>query len=395
MQFPVGVTLGGCEEIKRMPEREAIRMRPGMYIGGTDSKALHHMVEEVLDNALDYALAGQCSRIDITLRDGNEICIQDYGPGISIEPIADDEISVLEVIFNHPNFSQVRLGPGPYHVTGGMHGAGLLVINALSEWMLVKNCRDGYEWQLMFKSGVQEGPLQQVRALEAQESSGTSITFKPDFTILAKNDFDFEVIARRSRDLACLIPDLTINLRDERILPVREETCAAPDGVVSLVRELAQSAGPLHSPVEADLQMKVSWTESGYTAGYSAILRFAFVFTRMESPVVQGFVNAIRTLNVGTHLDGFRDGIVGFLNQMNEDRSSGPTSWQDVEAHLVAAISLLHPAPQFASVASIELLNPEIAEPISNAVFDTFARFAASHPSEMQAILEIVRSDQQ
>jgi DNA gyrase subunit B len=377
-------------KLEHLTASEAVRRRPGMYLGGTDLKALHHMVDEVLNVGVDFALAEKCSLIDITLRQGNEVCIRDNGPGLPVARTGPDGKTVIEAIFAYPSTGRLNVSMGPHCVQGGLHGIGMLAINALSEWMAVENHHEGYLWKLSFNAGVQSKPIEQIRNLRADEPTGLSITFRPDFTILERNDLAFDTIANRANELSYLIPGLMILLRDERVQPIQETRFLTTDGIVSFAHSLVEPGTFPQPIVHGEIDLGVLGYRDSQSSQKPDFLRFAVAFTAQESRGVHCFVNTIRTLNVGTQMDGFRDGIQRSLNQSGNS-SQNPILWSDIEKHLTAVISVLYGHPQYASLSRIELLNPEIVEPVATAVYGAFAEFAEAQPDQMQKILEICR----
>ena len=199
-------------EFQALEGMEHVRRRPGMYVGGTDAPAMHHLVFEVLDHAAEEAFNRRCNRIDVELRPNQEICIKDNSEGLSVEIIETRGLT-LDLILT--SFGACGWFPS-YRIQGGLHGVGLPVVNGLSEYFRVEVARDCFLWRRMYKAGRLYGEFEKVRALEPDEPTGNTITFRPDFTIMDANDFDFETVKRRCMEVAYLIRDLTVTLTDTR-----------------------------------------------------------------------------------------------------------------------------------------------------------------------------------
>lgn len=368
---------------------EAVRLRPGMYLGGTDIKALHHMIYEVLDHCAEEALAGKANHIEVRLKPDHVIQIRDDSPGLPIDAYAPTGKSKLETLFTERLITKDKLGLGPYLISGGLHGLGLFPINALSEWLTVKTTDQGFVWQQEYRAGVAQSPIVQVRALDANDSTGTSITFKPDFSIFAQNEFEYDRVAKRCRDLTYQIAELRIRLIDERGKQVRTEELYAPEGLLTLVGELARKAQPLHQPIGANLVVTAPRRPRKDKKQHQVGLQFAFVFTRMEQPITLSYANTVLTPDGGTHITALRRGIVQGLNRCRQGNPPRPFRWADIEPHLVGVISIRHPDPQFESPTKVRLSNPEIISAQTNTISGIFAEFAAEHPEQMQEILSV------
>ncbi|MDW8227071.1 MAG: ATP-binding protein, partial [Anaerolineales bacterium] len=193
-----------------------VRMRPGMYVGGTDARALHHLIYEVVDNSIDEALAGRCDTIVVTLYDDNYVSVADNGGGIPVGPNKELGISTLQVVMTKIGAGG-KFDSGAYKVSGGLHGVGVSAVNALSAHLRAEVKRDGYLFCQEYQAGVPLGPVERVRPLEPGETSGTIITFRPDFTVMEPNEFSYQVLAERFRQMAFVTRRVTITLRDLRV----------------------------------------------------------------------------------------------------------------------------------------------------------------------------------
>jgi len=211
------------EDVRALEPIDHVRLRPGMYVGGVDKKALHHLVYEVVDNSVDEALAGRCDRITVTLADDNVVSVQDNGGGIPVGMNKDKGKSTVEVVMTVIGAGG-KFGSGAYKVSGGLHGVGVSAVNALSEQMRTNVFRDGYLWEQSFRRGRPTEELKKIRKLTPDEHTGTLQTFRPDFTIMDQNDFDFEWLAQRFREMTFVTRRVAITLRDERVRPIPRST---------------------------------------------------------------------------------------------------------------------------------------------------------------------------
>lgn len=238
-------------DIVKLNPMEHVRKRPGMYIGGVDSKALHHLIYEVVDNSVDEALAGRCDHILVTLYDDNYVSVQDNGGGIPVGINPSTGRPTLEGVMTEIGMGG-KFGGGAYKVSGGLHGVGVSAVNALSEEMRTNVFRDGYVWEQIYRQGKPVTDVTKVRPLQDGEASGTIQTFRPDFTVLEMNNFSYETLAQRFREMAFVTRKLTITVRDERVTPLpRETTFYFEGGLYSYVRYLNRNRRPLHDPVYA------------------------------------------------------------------------------------------------------------------------------------------------
>ncbi|MBZ0275074.1 MAG: DNA topoisomerase IV subunit B, partial [Anaerolineae bacterium] len=226
------------EDIRALDPMEHVRLRPGMYVGGTDAKALHHLVYEVVDNAIDEALAGRCDHIWVTLHNDNVVSVQDNGGGIPVGMNKETGRTTLEVVMTVIGAGG-KFGSGAYKASGGLHGVGVSAVNALSEEMRTTVFRDGHIWEQSYQRGRALVDVHRVRPMEPGEVNGTLQTFRPDFTIMERNDFSFSVLEKRFREMAFVTRRVTITLRDERIQPIPQETTFYFEGGLrSFVRHL-------------------------------------------------------------------------------------------------------------------------------------------------------------
>ena len=368
----------GAEQIQVLEGLEAVRKRPGMYIGSTSTRGLHHLVYEVVDNSIDEALAGYCTHIEVTIQEDNSITVVDNGRGI---PVAMHKIGkpAVEVVLTVLHAGG-KFGGDGYPISGGLHGVGISVVNALSVWTKVQVKRDGYLWGISFTRGVTEEPLRKIRPLEAGEETGTKVSFKPDHEIFPDTVYDFNTLKTRLRELAFLNKGLHITLTDKRGEGKSEVYCYE-GGLTSFVEFLNQShqaVNPTIINVDGEKNKVIVDIAMQYNDGYS------------EN--ILTFVNDIFTEEGGTHLSGFRSGLTRTINDYgrsagiikeNEDNLSG----EDVREGLTAVISVKVREPQFEGQTKTKLGNSEVKGIVDNIISDGLKEFFEEHPSEAKAII--------
>ena len=368
----------GAEQIQVLECLEAVRKRPGMYIGSTSTRGLHHLVYEVVDNSIDEALAGYCTHIEVTIQEDNSITVVDNGRGI---PVAMHKIGkpAVEVVLTVLHAGG-KFGGDGYPISGGLHGVGISVVNALSVWTKVQVKRDGYLWGISFTRGVTDEPLRKIRPLEAGEETGTKVSFKPDHEIFPDTVYDFNTLKTRLRELAFLNKGLHITLTDKRGEGKSEVYCYE-GGLTSFVEFLNQShqaVNPTIINVDGEKNKVIVDIAMQYNDGYS------------EN--ILTFVNDIFTEEGGTHLSGFRSGLTRTINDYgrsagiikeNEDNLSG----EDVREGLTAVISVKVREPQFEGQTKTKLGNSEVKGIVDNIISDGLKEFFEEHPSEAKAII--------
>ena len=368
----------GAEQIQVLEGLEAVRKRPGMYIGSTSTRGLHHLVYEVVDNSIDEALAGYCTHIEVTIQEDNSITVVDNGRGI---PVAMHKIGkpAVEVVLTVLHAGG-KFGGDGYPISGGLHGVGISVVNALSVWTKVQVKRDGYLWGISFTRGVTDEPLRKIRSLEAGEETGTKVSFKPDHEIFPDTVYDFNTLKTRLRELAFLNKGLHITLTDKRGEGKSEVYCYE-GGLTSFVEFLNQShqaVNPTIINVDGEKNKVIVDIAMQYNDGYS------------EN--ILTFVNDIFTEEGGTHLSGFRSGLTRTINDYgrsagiikeNEDNLSG----EDVREGLTSVISVKVREPQFEGQTKTKLGNSEVKGIVDNIISDGLKEFFEEHPSEAKAII--------
>lgn len=362
-------------QIQVLEGLEAVRKRPGMYIGTTSSRGLHHLVYEVVDNSIDEALAGYCTKIEVLIHNDNSITVTDNGRGIPVDmhKVGKPAVEVVMTVLHAGG----KFGGEGYKVSGGLHGVGVSVVNALSEWLEVEVCRDNKLYSMRFERGHTARPLQKIGE---KECSGTKITFKPDAEIFEETVYQFDILKQRLRELAFLNKGINIMLKDER--NGEEQTFHYEGGIVSFVEYLNKSKEALHkSPVYIEGEKDTTMVEVAmqYNDGYS------------EN--IYSFVNNINTEEGGTHLSGFKIALTRLINDYarklnmlkeNEENLSG----EDVREGLTCVISLKIREPQFEGQTKTKLGNSEVRGIVDGLVSEHLGYFFEENPQISKKIIE-------
>jgi DNA gyrase subunit B len=377
-------------DVRYLDPMEHVRTRPGMYVGGTDSKALHHLVYEVVDNSVDEALAGRCDRITVTLYDDNVVSVQDNGGGIPVGINPDTNRPTVEGVMTKIGMGG-KFGSGAYKVSGGLHGVGVSAVNALSEVMKTTVFRDGYVWEQEYRAGRPATDVVRVRKMNDGEGTGTIQTFRPDFTVLERNSFSYETLLQRFREMAFVTRRLTITLRDERVQPIpREASFYFEGGLYAYVRYLNRNRRTLHDPVYVERDIEIVPEEKPpYTIG----VEVAFQYNDTANVTEMAFANTINTPDGGTHLTGLRSAITGVINRYARKagllKDKDPNfSGSDTLEGITAIVSVKHPGPSFESQTKVKLINPEVQGAVSQAVTEAFNEFLELNPRDARKIVD-------
>jgi DNA gyrase subunit B len=378
------------DQIRVLKGLEAVRIRPGMYVGGTDSRALHHLIYEVVDNSIDEALAGRCDHITVTLHPDNYVSVADNGGGIPVGLNKDEQISTLELVLTNLHAGG-KFATGAYKVSGGLHGVGVSAVNALSEELIAEVYRDGYVWRQTYRMGKPTSEVTAMRPLDAGEATGTVITFKPDFTVMDYNEFSYDALETRFREMAFVTRRVTLTLRDERTQPLPKTfTFYFEGGIRSFVRYINRNRETLHPVVGAERE--VEFTPEGkepYTIG----IEFAFQYADTSNVTELAFANTINTPDGGAHLTGLRAAITSVINRYGrkagflKDKDAN-FSGSDTLEGITAIVSVKHPNPQFESQTKVKLLNAETQGAVSQVVTETFNEFLELNPREARRIID-------
>ena len=371
----------GADQIQILEGLEAVRKRPGMYIGSTSSRGLHHLVYEIVDNAVDEALAGYCDTIEVVINPDNSITVTDNGRGIPVGINHKAGIPAVEVVFTILHAGG-KFGGGGYKVSGGLHGVGASVVNALSDWLEVDICSDGKIYRQRYERGKTMYPLKVVGECDP-EKTGSKITFKPDATIFQETTvYDFDILKQRLREMAFLTKGLKIILRDTREENPQEKTFHYEGGIREFVSYLNRSKTPLYDDilyfegeknnvfVEVALQHNDSYTESVYS-----------------------FVNNINTPEGGTHLVGFRNAVTKTFNDYARNNkllkdSEANLTGEDIREGMTAIISVKIEDPQFEGQTKQKLGNSEARGAVDSVVSEQLTYYLEQNPAVAKTICE-------
>jgi len=372
----------GADQIQVLEGLEAVRRRPGMYIGGTGSKALHHMVIEVVDNSIDEAMQGRCDRIKVTVHKDESVSVEDNGAGIPVGIQKQTGIPAVTLVMTKLHAGG-KFGGGGYKVSGGLHGVGVSAVNALSEWMETKVKRDGKLYRQRFEQGV---PVTEVDVIGKSDpnQTGTIQTFLRDDTIFEVTEYSWEMLVTRFREMAFLTRGVTITLIDERPERPREMSFYFEGGVKSFVQYLNRNRTVLHKPVYVDVDVESTHVEVAiqYTDGFSDSL-FAFA-------------NTIITPDGGTHLTGLRSAVTRLVNDYarkqgflkdSEDNFTG----DDTRQGMTAVVSVKVLEPQFEGQNKLKLLNNEVRYHVETALADAMSTWLEENPRDARQIIEKCR----
>jgi len=358
---------------------EAVRKRPGMYIGSTGPDGLHHLVYEVIDNCIDEAMAGHCDRILVVLEKNDIVRVEDNGRGIPVDIHPGEGISALEVVLTQLHAGG-KFDKGSYKVSGGLHGVGVSVVNALSTWMEAYVCRDGYEHFQKFETGISVEP---IKRLGVSDKSGTTIRWSVDPTIFTETTtYNFDVLANRIRELAFLNSGISIILRDERLSTPKEIVFAFEGGIRHFVTYLNENKTVLHK-------------EPVYITGErdDIIVEIALQYNDTFSEIMFSFVNDINTREGGTHLVGFKSALTRVLNEFLKNsklakKMEETLSGDDVREGLTAVLSIKVPEPQFEGQTKTKLGNSEVRGIVEGFVSDQLTLYLEQNPDVINSILE-------
>lgn len=383
----------GAAQIDKLEGLEAVRKRPGMYIGDPDERGLHHCVFEVLDNSIDEHLAGYCSKIDIVIHVDGSISIVDNGRGIPVDTHPKFGIPAVELVLTNLHAGG-KFGQGAYKYSGGLHGVGAKCVNALSDWFKAEVRRDGQRYQIKFERGKTTEPLRVVGGC-ACEVTGTTITFFPDATIFTDTtEFKFDRLTTRLRELAFLNPGLVIELIDERDAPVRRESFYYKEGIVEFVRQLGANKEVINEePIAISGVRKVEVEYDGKRMDDDVLVDVVFQYNNTYETNILCFANSIYNGDGGTHLSGFRSALTRVINGYAKSngllKDKDPSlSGEDVREGLVAVISVKMPNPRFSSQTKDKLVNTEIEGVVSNVVYEEIKTFFEENPAMARKIIE-------
>jgi len=354
---------------------EAVRKRPAMYIGDTSIRGLHHLVYEVVDNSVDEATAGFCTRIKVVIHTDGSISVEDNGRGIPVDMHKTEKKPAVEVVLTTLHAGG-KFDNRVYKVAGGLHGVGISVVNALSEWLEVEIKRDGKIFHQRYERGK---PVTSLKVIGKAKHTGTKITFKPDREIFSTTEFSFDYLSGRLRELAFLNKNLEISLINERT--DKENVFKFKGGLVSFIEYLNRNKNPLHKKII-----------SFYKEKEGIIIEGALQYNDGYKEMIFSFANNINTIEGGTHLTGFKTALTRAINQYarakNLLKSISSISGEDTREGLSAVISVKLPNPQFEGQTKTKLGNSEVEGLVSSVVFEALTSFFEENPSVVNKIVE-------
>ncbi|MBD8037960.1 DNA topoisomerase (ATP-hydrolyzing) subunit B [Solibacillus sp. A46] len=367
-----------ADQIQVLEGLEAVRKRPGMYIGSTSSKGLHHLVWEIVDNSIDEALAGYCTDISVTIEQDNWIRVEDNGRGIPVDIQEKMGMPAVEVIMTVLHAGG-KFGGGGYKVSGGLHGVGASVVNALSSQTIVQVHRDGKIHEIIFERGH---TVQKITVIGETDYTGTTTRFKADSEIFKETTtYEYDILATRIRELAYLNRGIRITIADERIGQERSETFHFEGGIREYVEHINVNKEPIHVPIDV----------FGEKEGIS--VEIAMQYNAGFSSTIMSFANNINTYEGGTHESGFKTALTRVINdyarKSNLIKEADPNlTGEDVREGLTAIVSIKHPDPQFEGQTKTKLGNSEVSQ-ITNSLFsEGFERFLLENPSVARQVVE-------
>jgi DNA gyrase subunit B len=384
-----------ASKIDKLEGLAGVRQRPGMYIGPTDERGLHHCVFEVLDNSIDEHLAGYCSRIDITLHVDGSCSIKDNGRGIPVDIHPKFKVPAIELVLTNLHAGG-KFGQGAYKFSGGLHGVGAKCVNALSDWFKVEVSRDGKVYHMAFARGVTTQKLTVIGDLKNKKHTGTLITFLPDPTIFnITTEFQFPKLAARLRELAFLNPGLEINLTDERTDPPKHEQYLYKLGIEEFVRQLGENKQLLHpKPIVLEGRRRVRFrNKDQQEVEDDMFVDLVLQYNESYNDQILCFTNAIPNPDGGTHATGFRTALTRAINQYAKQNGlvkekDPPISGDDVREGLIAVLSIKHPWPGFESQTKVKLVTPEVEGIVSSITYEGLMTFFDQTPSVARRIVD-------
>lgn len=370
----------GADQLQILEGLEAVRKRPGMYIGSTSSRGLHHLVYEIVDNSVDEALAGFCKNIEVTINKDESVTVTDDGRGIPVGINQKSGLTGVEVVFTILHAGG-KFGGGGYKVSGGLHGVGASVVNALSNWLEVEICSEGKIYKQRFERGKTIYPLKVVGECPL-EQNGTKVVFLPDDTIFEETIFDYEILKQRLRETAFLTKNLRIILKDERVEPAVEKEFHYAGGIKEFVTYLNKSKEPLYQDIV--------YCEGQKDGVYVEV---AMQHNDSFNDATYSFVNNIITPEGGTHLAGFRNALTKTFNQYAKankivKESDSGLSGEDIREGLTAIISIKVSEPQFEGQTKQKLGNSEARGAVDSIVSEQLTYFLEQNPAIAKAICE-------
>ncbi|MBP3830953.1 MAG: DNA topoisomerase (ATP-hydrolyzing) subunit B [Clostridia bacterium] len=368
----------GAEQIQVLEGLEAVRKRPGMYIGSTSIRGLHHLVYEIVDNGVDEALAGYCTEINIEIEKGNIISVEDNGRGIPVEIHPKTHISTAETVYTVLHAGGKFGGDSGYKVSGGLHGVGASVVNALSSWTEVTIQRDGGIYQMRFEKGK---TVKKLEKIGESNKTGTKVRFLADDTIFETTDYDFETLETRIREIAFLTKGLKLTIEDQRGEEPKKSEFCFEGGLKSFVEYLNKNKEKINKdPIYIEKNGEVP-------------VEIAIQYTTSYSENIYSFVNNINTVEGGTHLEGFKRSLTKVFNDYARSHNilkdkDGNLQGEDIREGITAVISVKVKEPQFEGQTKTKLGNSEVTGIVMSMMNESLANFLEENPNVAKAVLE-------
>ena len=368
----------GAEQIQVLEGLEAVRKRPGMYIGSTSIRGLHHLVYEIVDNGVDEALAGYCTEINIAIEKGNIISVEDNGRGIPVEIHPKTHISTAETVYTVLHAGGKFGGDSGYKVSGGLHGVGASVVNALSAWTEVTIQRDGGIYQMRFEKGK---TVKKLEKIGESSKTGTKVRFLADDTIFETTDYDFETLETRIREIAFLTKGLKLTIEDQRLEETKKSEFCFEGGLKSFVEYLNKNKEKINKdPIYIEKNGEVP-------------VEIAIQYTTSYSENIYSFVNNINTVEGGTHLEGFKRSLTKVFNDYARSHNilkdkDGNLQGEDIREGITAVISVKVKEPQFEGQTKTKLGNSEVTGVVMSMMNESLANFLEENPNVAKAVLE-------
>ena len=368
----------GAEQIQVLEGLEAVRKRPGMYIGSTSIRGLHHLVYEIVDNGVDEALAGYCTEINIAIEKGNIMSVEDNGRGIPVEIHPKTHISTAETVYTVLHAGGKFGGDSGYKVSGGLHGVGASVVNALSAWTEVTIQRDGGIYQMRFEKGK---TVKKLEKIGESNKTGTKVRFLADDTIFETTDYDFETLETRIREIAFLTKGLKLTIEDQRLEEPKKSEFCFEGGLKSFVEYLNKNKEKINKdPIYIDKNGEVP-------------VEIAIQYTTNYSENIYSFVNNINTIEGGTHLEGFKRSLTKVFNDYARNHNilkdkDGNLQGEDIREGITAVISVKVKEPQFEGQTKTKLGNSEVTGVVMSMMNESLSNFLEENPNVAKAVLE-------
>jgi DNA gyrase subunit B len=393
VEFSTAVAEGqayDASQIRKLEGLQAVRERPGMYIGFTDERGLHHCVFEVVDNSIDEFLAGFCKNVFITIHGDGSLSVEDDGRGIPVEIHPKEGIPTVELVLTNLHAGG-KFGDGAYEFSGGLHGVGAKCVNALSDWFRAEVYRNGQIHAIGFERGKTTEPLRVLGDLDDPKRTGTKITFFPDATIFTiTTTFSFEILAKRLRELAFLNPGIKINLTDERVESARSEVLFYKDGVAEFVKQLGENKDVVNDkPIALSGKREFEVDEKRKFCLVDCVMQWNDGYTEQTLC----FTNAIPNPDGGTHLTGFKNALTRAINQYAkannlQKEKDPPISGDDCREGLVCVLSVKHPKPSFNAQTKVKLMNVEVEGIVNSLVYEALNAYLDENPTVARKIID-------